>query len=76
MQDHPPDEPARKPPNVFQLIGGILAAAVGIRSSRDRGQEFAQAGTLTMLLAILIFVGALCGGGYLFIQAVKRSAGM
>lgn len=76
MQNPADENPRRKPPNVFQLIGGVLAAAVGIRSSRDRDRAFAQAGALTMLLAIAVFAAALAGGLWLFVQAVKRSAGM
>lgn len=73
MNPTPAPEPRTKRPNSFQLLGGILAAAVGIRGNSARSSGFADASTATILGAVLIFctVVGLCG--YAFVKAVENA---
>lgn len=59
--------------NSFQLVGQMLAAMVGIRSSKDRGTDFMNSSNSAWIGAILIFVGALYLGMHLFIYLIQRN---
>lgn len=59
--------------NSFQLVGQMLAAMVGIRSSKDRGTDFMNSSNSAWIGAILIFVGALYFGMRLFIYLIQRN---
>lgn len=71
---NPPDEPKLKPLNSFRLLGDILAAAVGIRSRRERGRDWSKVGTGTLLGAIFIFVALGFIALRIFIHLVKSAA--
>ena len=59
--------------NSFQLIGQILAAMVGIRSSKDRGTDFMNSSNTAWIGAILISAGALYLAMRLFIYLIQRN---
>lgn len=59
--------------NSFQLIGQILAAMVGIRSSKDRGTVFINSSNSAWIGAILIMATALYLGVSLFIYLIQRN---
>jgi hypothetical protein len=67
----PTDPPALKRPNSFQLLGGILAAAAGVRGISKRERGFAEASTGAILGAVLIFGAFVALGFYAFIHAIK-----
>lgn len=69
-----PDDPVKKTLNSFQLVGDILAAAVGIRSGRERGRDWSQVGTGTLIGAILIFVAVGFVAMKIFVHLVKSAA--
>jgi hypothetical protein len=71
----PPTEATRPPkgPNSFQLIGGILAAAAGVRGISKRGRSFGDASTGAILGALLIFALILGIGFYAFVHAIKSA---
>ncbi|MGQ0699839.1 MAG: hypothetical protein ACT4PZ_16550 [Panacagrimonas sp.] len=69
-----PDDPHRKPLNSFRLLGDILAAAVGIRSGRERGRDWSKVGTGTLLGAIFIFVAVGFIALRIFVHLVKSAA--
>lgn len=60
--------------NSFQLVGHILAAMVGIRSSKDRGTDFMNSSNATWIGALFILAGALYSVTCLFIYFIQRSA--
>lgn len=59
--------------NSFQLVGQILAAMVGIRSSKDRGTDFFNSSNSAWIGAVLILAGALYLGMRLFIYLIQRN---
>lgn len=69
------NDPSPKPMNAFQLLGALLAAAVGIRGPEERGRDWSKVRTRTVFAAILIFISA----GYLairiFVQLVQNFVG-
>lgn len=69
-----PGDPGEKPLNSFRLLGDILAAGVGIRSGRERGRDWSQVGTGTLIGAILIFVAVGFIALQVFIHLVKSAA--
>ncbi|EIT71149.1 MULTISPECIES: hypothetical protein [Hydrocarboniphaga] len=73
MNPTPAPEPPNKRPNSFQLLGGILAAAVGIRGNSARGSGFADASTASILGALLIFCTVVGACGYAFVKAVENA---
>jgi hypothetical protein len=73
--DKSPDETPLKRPNSFQLLGGILAAAGGVRGVSARGRGFADASTGAILGALLIFCSFLGIGCYAFIHAIRSAVG-
>ncbi|MDB5972585.1 MAG: hypothetical protein JWQ90_5035 [Hydrocarboniphaga sp.] len=78
MQPTEPDskpliKPRIKRPNSFQLLGGILAAAAGVRGNSARGRGFADASTGAILGALLIFCTLAALGCYAFIHAIKSA---
>jgi hypothetical protein len=68
-----PPPPPIKGPNSFQLIGGILAAAAGVRGISKRGRSFGEASTGAILGALLIFAMCLGLGFYAFVHAIKSA---
>lgn len=70
-----PQNPDDKPQNAFQILGGIMSAAVGIRSSKARARDWSKAGTGTLLLALLIFVAVALGAMSLFVHLVRARVG-
>ena len=78
MTDTPPSESSAAKPkslNTFQLLGVILAGAIGIRRTSDRGGGVSNASTSAIVGAVLIFVGFGILGMYAFVNAVKHAAG-
>jgi hypothetical protein len=69
-----PDDPSKKPLNSFRLLGDILAAAVGIRSGRERGRDWSQVGTGTLIGAILFFIAVGFVALKIFVHLVKSAA--
>lgn len=59
--------------NSFQILGAVLAAAVGVRGVSKRGSSVADASTGAIIGAILIFCGLLGLGLYGFVHAVRSS---
>ena len=49
----PPNE--ERKPGVFQIIGSILAAAVGVQSDANRQRDFTQGHPLVYIVGGLIF---------------------
>lgn len=75
MNTTPPPEPRIKRLNSFQLLGGILAAAAGVRGNSARSRGFADASTGAILGALLIFCSVVGACGYAFIKAVESAVG-
>lgn len=67
-----PDQPVAKRLNSFQLLGGILTAAAGIRGKHTRG-SFANASTGAILGALVIFCTIATVCGYAFIHAIRSA---
>jgi hypothetical protein len=68
-----PEQDKIKRLNSFQLVGQILAAMVGIRSSRDRGTDFTNSSNAAWIGAVLIFAGALYLALHLFVYFIQRN---
>ncbi len=67
------DDDSRKRLNSFQLLGGLLAAAAGVRGISKRGRSFSNASTTAVIGAVLIFVSVILIGGYAFIHAIQSA---
>jgi hypothetical protein len=61
-RDSPDLQPERKKLNPFQIVGSVLAAALGVQSSKNRERDFKQGniGIFALVGAIftLLFIGA------------------
>lgn len=69
-----PEDPDQKSLSSFRLLGDILAAAVGIRSGKERGRDWSKVGTGTLLGAILIFATLGFVALKIFVHLVKSAA--
>lgn len=72
----PEKDPDEKPVGALQMLSGVFAAMVGVRSSKRRGQDLSKASTGALIVAFLIFVALLYGAMRLFVHLVKSSAGL
>ncbi len=68
-----PEQDKVKRLNSFQLVGQILAAMVGIRSSKDRGTAFINSSNAAWIGAILIFASVLYLAMRLFVYFIQRN---
>ncbi len=61
-RDSPDLQPEQKKLNPFQIVGSVLAAALGVQSSKNRERDFKQGniGIFALVGAIftLLFIGA------------------
>ena len=66
-----PDEPApRESLNPLQVVSSVLAAGLGVQSSRNRERDFRQGRAATFIVAGLIFTALFIGGVYTVVSLV------
>jgi hypothetical protein len=57
MNDDQNAEPSdeKKPPNILQVIGSVMAAGFGVQSSKNRERDFKQGSLKVFVTAGIIF---------------------
>lgn len=69
-------EEASKPSlNVFQVIGSVFAAGLGVQSSKNRERDFTQGRFGVFVAAGIIFTLLFIGTVFTVVQLVLSSAG-
>ncbi|MEE4278557.1 MAG: DUF2970 domain-containing protein [Halieaceae bacterium] len=61
---------ARRPLNPLQVVGSVLAAGLGVQSSRNRERDFQQGRAPVFIAAGLIFTALFIGGVYTVVSMV------
>lgn len=64
-----------KKPNVLQLVGSVLSAAIGIQSNKNRERDFKHGKLGTFVVAGVIFVVLFIFSVYSVVRLVLRHAG-
>lgn len=64
------DAPARPSLNVLQVMGSVLAAGLGVQSSRNRERDFEQGRAGPFIVAGLVFTALFIGGVYTVVSLV------
>lgn len=61
--------------NPFQVVASILAAGLGIQSSKNRERDFRQGRAGVFIVAGIVFTLIFIGTVYTVVQLVLKSAG-
>ena len=73
-EEHKPETPqdSASPPalNPLQVVGSVLAAGLGVQSSRNRERDFKQGRAPVFIAAGLIFTALFVGSVYLVVSLV------
>ena len=77
MTDSDRDEPAKgkKPLNPLQVVSSVLAAGLGVQSSKNRERDFKQGNIGVFIAAGIIFTLLFIGIVYSIVQLVLKGAG-
>jgi uncharacterized MAPEG superfamily protein len=59
--------------NPLQVVGSVLAAALGVQSSRNRERDFKQGRAGVFIIAGLVFTALFIGGVYTVVSLVLAS---
>jgi len=65
-----PDSPRRADLNLLQVVSSVLAAGLGVQSSRNRQRDFKQGRAGAFILAGLLFTALFIGGVYTVVSLV------
>jgi len=68
-------EPGKPSLNPMQVVGSVLAAALGVQSSRNRQRDFKQGRARVFIAAGIIFTLIFIGVVVTVVQVVLSSAG-
>lgn len=68
MQDQENDKQEKKKLSLPQLIGSILAGAVGVQSGRNRERDFESGSLMPFVIGGLIFTGLFIGSIVLLVR--------
>ena len=60
----------------MQILGSILAAGLGVQSSRNRERDFRQGRAGVFIAAGLLFTALFVGGVFLVVRLVLTSRGL
>jgi hypothetical protein len=69
-----PDENSGKL-NPLQVVGSVLAAGLGVQSSKNRERDFKQGRPVVFIAAGIVFTLLFIGAVAFIVQMVVRSAG-
>lgn len=58
-----------------QVVGSVLAAGLGVQSSRNRERDFQHGKPIAFIVAGLLFTALFIGGVYTVVSLVLESAG-
>ena len=72
-QENEPGKPSVLRLGPLQVIGSVLAAALGVQSSRNRERDFQQGRAGIFIVAGLIFTALFIGGVYTVVSVVLAS---
>ncbi len=61
-----------KKPNFLQVVNSILAAGIGVQSSKNRQRDFQHGSHKVFIIAGLIFTGLFLLGIYTVVQLVLK----
>ena len=64
------EAPARSSLKLLQVMGSVLAAGLGVQSSRNRERDFEQGRAGTFIVAGLVFTALFIGGVYTVVSLV------
>jgi len=67
------EDSAKDSMNPLQVIGSVLAAGLGVQSSRNRERDFKQGRAGVFILAGLLFTALFIGGVYTVVSLVLAS---
>ena len=67
------DEPGEKL-NLLQVVGSVLAAGLGVQSSKNRERDFKGGSFKTFLVAGIVFTAIFVGTVYLVVTTVLENA--
>lgn len=67
-------EPTKKP-NILQVIASVLAAFIGVQSSKNRERDFKQGNFKVYIAMGILFTLLFLGSVYLLVSIVLRAAG-
>jgi hypothetical protein len=67
------DEPGEKL-NLLQVVGSVLAAGLGVQSSKNRERDFKGGSFKTFLVAGIVFTAVFVGTIYLVVSTVLENA--
>lgn len=70
-----PQEDAGKKLGPLQVLGSLLAAGLGVQSSRNRERDFTQGRAGTFIIGGLIFTALFIGAVLTIVKLVVNSAG-
>ncbi len=73
--EHQEQEQERSPLNPFQVIASVLAAGLGVQSSKNRERDFKQGRAGVFIAAGLIFTLLFIGTVFTVVQLVLKSSG-
>ena len=67
--------PSKSALNPFQVIGSVLAAGLGVQSSKNRERDFKQGRLGVFIAAGIVFTLLFMGTVYTVVQLVLQNAG-
>ncbi len=63
-----------KPPNTLEVALSVIAAALGVQSSKNRERDFKQGRFANFVIAGLLFTALFVGAIYLVVSTVLENA--
>lgn len=64
------DHASEQPMTFRQIVGSVLAAALGVQSSKNRERDFRQGRPIVFIIAGLLFTGLFIGTVYTVVSLV------
>jgi hypothetical protein len=74
-QEEQAESADRKPLNPVQVVSSVVAAGLGVQSSRNRERDFKQGRAGVFIAAGLVFTILFVGALVVIVQLVLRSSG-
>ncbi len=67
-------EPDHRPVSFWQVVGSVLAGALGVQSRKNRERDFSQRSFLPYIIGGLVFTVAFVGSLILLVNVLLASA--